>query len=322
MSHDYEILQLASMGAELDDELASRYRVLQAWDGAGSGQGVLEQAGGVRLVITSARVGLDAATMDLLPDLRAVCSWGVGYDTLDVDAAAQRGIVISNTPDVLDDCVADMAWALLLSAARRTAIADRYVKTGQWRTLGAFPLTTRVWGKRLGILGLGRIGMAIAERASGFRMEVRYTNRSRRADTSHIYEPDLKSLAAWADFLVVACPGGPATRHIVDAGVLQALGPAGILVNVARGSVVDQQAMLRALEDGTLGGAGLDVLENEPGAPVELMSMDQVSLTPHMASATHETRREMAELLVRNVVLFMDTGRLLTPVSETPQAPG
>lgn len=317
MQAEYDVIQWVSLGADLDEDLARRYRVLAVWDEPELTPRVVAPARSARLAITSVRKGFTAEAMALLPELRAVSSWGVGYDTLDVAAACKQGIVIANTPGVLDDCVADMAWALLLSAARRTAIADRYVKTGQWRALGSFPLSTRVWGKRLGILGLGRIGRAIAERGTGFRMDIRYTNRRAVADAPYDYEPSLRALAEWADFLVVACPGGEQTRHLVSEEVLRALGSKGLLINIARGSVVDQAAMLRALQEGTLGGAGLDVLEGEPGAPPALMEMDQVSLTPHMASATHETRRDMAELVARNAISFLETGKFLTPVPET-----
>ncbi len=317
MQADYDVIQWASLGADLDDDLARRYRVLRVWDEPELTPQVVAPARSARVAITSVRKGFSAEAMALLPELEAVSSWGVGYDTLDVAAARERGIVVANTPGVLDDCVADMAWALLLSAARRTAVADRYVKTGQWRTLGAFPLSTRVWGKRLGILGLGRIGQAIAERGTGFRMDVRYTNRRVVRDASYGFEPSLIALAEWADFLIVACPGGAQTRHLVSEDVLRALGPNGILVNIARGSVVDQAAMLRVLREGALGGAGLDVLDDEPGAPPALTELDQVSLTPHMASATRETRRDMAELVARNAISFLETGEFLTPVPET-----
>jgi len=253
---------------------------------------------------------------DALPDLQAVCSWGVGHDTLDLRAAAERGIRVSVTPDVLDDCVADLAWALLLSAARRTAVGDRYVKTGQWRALGQFPVATRVSGKRLGILGLGRIGEAIARRGAGFDMQVRYHNRSPRPQSPYGYEASLTDLAAWADFLVVACVGGAATRHLVNTEVIRALGPQGILVNIARGSVVDQAAALAALRAGELGGAGLDVLEQEPTDAAEFAELDQVSLMPHVGSATRETRAAMAELVYDNVTEFLRGGRLLTPVPD------
>ncbi|ARP87862.1 2-hydroxyacid dehydrogenase [Bordetella genomosp. 9] len=312
---DYQIVQLASMGAAMDAALAKRFRVLYL-DGHDDVAGALREAPRATVAVTSVRKGLKREMIDALPGLRAVCSWGVGYETLDLAYARQRGIVASNTPEVLDDCVADLAWALLLTAARRTHVGDRYVKTGQWRSIGAFPLSTRVWGRRLGIVGMGRIGRAIAERGRGFGMDIRYHNRRPRTDTSHTFEPSLKALAEWSDFLVLACPGGAQTHHLIDAPILRALGPAGILVNIARGSVVDEAALVQALERGELGGAGLDVLEHEPAVPEPLRSMDQVALMPHVGSATHETRADMSRLVVDNAIAFLETGRLLTPIED------
>ena len=309
------ILQVGPLGAETDAYLQAHYDVLRLWERQGGADSLADAAAGITAVVTSVRHGCKADLIARLPDLRAICSWGVGYETIDVAAAQARGIGVSNTPEVLDDCVADLAWALLLAAARRTAVADRYVKTGEWRSIGAFPLSTRVSGKRMGILGLGRIGEAIARRGSGFSMEVAYHNRRARPGMPYRYVGSLVELADWADFLVVACEGGPSTRHLVTAEVLDALGPRGIIVNIARGSVIDEAAMVRALADGRLGGAGLDVLEREPSVPQELLGMDQVALTPHVGSATHETRREMAQLVLDNLASFLAGRGLLTPVA-------
>ena len=313
MTQQYDIVQLASLGEPLDAKLAQAYRVLPLWNDAVTIER-LSDAADAKVMITSARHGLKKEWIDALPNLAAVCSWGVGYDTLDVAAAKARGIVLSNTPEVLDGCVADLAWALMFSVSRRTHIGDQYVKTGQWTTLGAFPLSTRVWGKRLGVVGLGRIGMAIARRAAGFDMEVRYHNRNPRAEAPYQYEPSLVELARWADFLMIACPGGPNTYQIVNREVLRALGPDGILVNIARGSVIDEDALVQALQDGELGGAGLDVFVSEPNVPAPLLEMDNVSLMPHVGSATHDTRADMGQLVVDNVVSFMTSGRLRTPI--------
>ena len=315
MTARYDVVQVASLGEDFDRRLAARHRVLPAWREPRGLAAFGAELQDLPVAVTSVRHGFTQAMFDALPALRAVCSWGVGHDTLDLRAAAARGIGVSVTPDVLDDCVADLAWALLLSAARRTAAGDRYVKSGQWRALGRFPETTRVSGKRLGILGLGRIGLAVARRAAGFDMEVRYHNRSPRPQAPYGYEPSLAELAAWADFLVVACVGGAHTRHLVDAKVIRALGPQGILVNIARGSVVDQAALLAALRAGELGGAGLDVLEQEPTPAAEFAGMDQIALMPHVGSATRETRAAMAQLVLDNVTAFIETGKLLTPVA-------
>lgn len=308
------IVQVGPLGGDIDRELEANYAVLRLWAEPAGLDAVAQRGRGISALVTSVRHGCNASLIERLPDLRAICSWGVGYETIDVAAASARGIVVSNTPDVLDDCVADLAWGLLIGAARRTAVGDRYVKTGQWRSIGAFPLSTRVSGKRLGILGLGRIGEAIARRGSGFDMDVRYHNRRERAGVPYRYEPSLLELARWADFLVVACEGGAATRHLVSAAVIEALGPDGILVNIARGTVIDQAAMVQALTEGRLGGAGLDVLESEPAVPPPLMDMDQVALMPHVGSATVETRRAMGRLVLDNLAAFMAGRGLLTPV--------
>jgi len=297
----------------MDDALAQRYSVLRLTDAADP-SARLAEAPDARVLITSVRRGLERQWLERLPGLAAVCSWGVGYETLDIEAARQRGIAVSNTPGVLDNCVADMAWALLFSVARRSSMGDRYVKTGQWGAGGGFPLGVRVWGKKLGVAGMGRIGSAIAARAAGFDMEVRYHNRRERPESPYAYEDSLAGLARWADFLVMACPGGPETRGIVNRDVLRALGPDGILVNISRGSVVDEAALVEALRNGELGGAGLDVFENEPHVPEALRNMDHASLMPHVSSGTRETREDMGRLVLENVVSFMETGRLATPV--------
>lgn len=310
------LAQLVSLGAEYDAQLAQRWRVLPLFHEDAPEARLRAQAPDVGLVVTSARVGLQPETLQLLPGLRAICSWGVGCDALPLEAARARGVAVSNTPDVLSECVADMAWGLLLACARQIPAGDRYARSGQWVSQGKFPLTTQVWGKRLGILGLGRIGEAIARRGEGFGMTVRYHNRQPRAGQQRYeYEPSLAALAQWADFLVVACPGGPATRHLVDATVLRALGPQGMLVNIARGSVVDESALIPLLQSGALGGAGLDVFEHEPGVPGALAAIDRVVLMPHAASGTRETAGKMSQLVIDNLAAWQDSGRLLTPVA-------
>lgn len=309
------VLQLAPIGPLADRGLREEFAAVRLWEQPDAAAWLAAHGGAVGLVATSVRRGCDAALIAALPQLRAISSWGVGFETIATEAARARGIQVANTPDVLDDCVADLAWALMLAAARRIGAADRYVRDGHWRVLGEFPLATRVSGKRLGVLGLGRIGAAIARRGQGFAMEVRYNGRAPRPDAPYGFEPSLAALADWADFLVVACPGGPETRHLVSAPVLEALGPRGILVNIARGSVVDQAAMIRLLEAGRLGGAGLDVLDGEPGAPAALRERDDVVLTPHVGSATRETREAMEQLVLDNLHAVLRTGRVLTPVA-------
>ena len=260
-------------------------------------------------IVTSARYGANAALMDALPNLRVISSFGVGLDTIDVNHAKARGIQIGYTPDVLNDCVADTAVGLLIDTARRFSESDRYLRAGKWAK-APFPMSTKVSGKRIGILGLGRIGKVVAKRASGFDMEVRYHNRRKDPSVPYTYMETLKGLAEWADFLVVVSAGGPETRHLVSAEILAALGPKGFVINVARGSVIDQDALVRALQDGTIAGAGLDVYDNEPNISEVLFSLDNAVLLPHLASGTHETRAAMAALTFDNLAAFFSNGRV------------
>jgi len=260
----------------------------------------MADAARVTAVVTSAPAGVPAAWLPQLPGLRVVSSFGVGLDKLPLDACRARGLPVGYTPDVLNGCVADLAMGLLIDGARRIAAADRFVRRGDWRN-GRYPLTTRVSGKRLGIVGLGRIGQAVARRAAGFDMAIAYNNRRPIEGMAWRHEPSLLALAHWADFLVLTVAGGSGTRHLIDAEVLRALGPKGLLVNVARGSVVDEAALIACLQSGELGGAALDVFEDEPWVPEALLGMEQVVLAPHMASGTHDTREAMAALTLDNL---------------------
>lgn len=275
----------------------------------------LKQHGGeFTALVTSARFGADDKMMAAMPALKAICSFGVGYDTIDIAAANRRGIVVSNTPDVLNDCVADIAFGLLIDVARGMSASDRFLRRGEWLK-GAYPLQTRVSGKKLGILGLGRIGRVIAKRASGFDMEVRYHNRHRLAGVAYPYIDSAEELASWADFLMVASAGGADTHKLVSAKVLEALGPQGFLINISRGTVVDEAALVDALANKRIAGAGLDVFEHEPKVPKALFGLDNVVLLPHIASGTHETRQAMADLTLANLREYLSNGKLLTPVS-------
>lgn len=269
----------------------------------------------IRAVAASGESRVDAELIAALPSLEIISVFGVGYDGIDTSAARARGVMVTHTPNVLNDDVADLAIGLMLCAARQLPAADRYVRAGHWLQ-GPMPLARKVCGSRLGIVGMGRIGQVIARRAEAFDMRIAYTARTARAGLPYIYHPDPVSLAADSDFLVVITPGGPATRHLVDARVLQALGPKGILVNVARGSVVDEAALIEALENGTLGGAALDVFQDEPRVPARLMALPQVVLAPHVGSATAQTRQAMADLAFGNLREHFAGRPVLTPVPE------
>ncbi len=260
-------------------------------------------------LVTSAKFGAPVSLLEQLPALRVISSLGVGYDGFDLADARARGLQIGYTPEVLNECVADTAFGLLIDVARQFSAADRFVRAGRWAR-EAYPLTAKVSRKRLGIVGLGRIGRVIARRASGFDMEIRYHNRRAVADVPYAYEARLTDLARWCDFLVVISAGGPESRHLISAEVLQALGPEGFLVNVSRGTVVDEAALVAALQQGTIAGAGLDVYAQEPDVPPALMALDNVVLLPHVASATRETREAMASCVLANLDGFFKTGQV------------
>ncbi len=299
---------------EAQQRLAQHFDVIQLWNEQDPDAVIAARRDEIVALVTSAMTPTSAALIDKLPNLRAICSHGVGYDAIDVKHAQQKGIQVSNTPDVLNDCVADLALGLLLATARKLGHAERYVRGNLWGTDAKFPLAVKVSHKKIGIVGLGRIGMAIAQRAKGFDMEIRYHNRRERADVGLRYEPSLQQLADWADFLVIATVGGPETRHLVNGEVIKALGPDGILINIARGTVVDETAMVNALASGELGGAGLDVYESEPTVPEALKSLDNVVIVPHIASATNETRRAMSDLVAANAQAYANTGKVITPI--------
>jgi lactate dehydrogenase-like 2-hydroxyacid dehydrogenase len=251
--------------------------------------------------------------MRALPKLEIVSVMGVGVDAVDLAQARARGIAVTNTPDVLNDDVADLGIALLLMTARHLALSDRYVRDGRWKRLGNQALATKVSGKRLGIVGMGRIGKVVARRAAAFDMDISYHARN-QADVPYRYMPDLVAMARAVDFMIVIVPGGPATKGLIGAEVIAALGPQGILVNVSRGSVVDEPALVAALVSGALGGAGLDVFADEPNVPEALLGLDNVVLAPHVGSGTNETRGAMADLVVNNLRAHLSGGKLLTPV--------
>lgn len=251
-----------------------------------------------------------------LPALEIVSVMGVGYDGVDVAEAKRRGVMVTHTPDVLNDDVADLAIGLMMSASRQLPQADRWVRDGHWAAKGAMPLARKMSGARLGLVGMGRIGQAIAKRALAFGMSVAYTSRTPKNELPYAFHANVRDLAKDSDFLVVITPGGEGTRKLINADVLAALGPTGILVNVARGSVVDEAALVDALQRGVIGGAGLDVFENEPQVPQALRDMPHVVLTPHIGSGTAQTRKAMADLAMDNLRAHFAGKPVKTPVPE------
>ncbi|MDQ0321878.1 lactate dehydrogenase-like 2-hydroxyacid dehydrogenase [Pararhizobium capsulatum DSM 1112] len=262
---------------------------------------------------------LASAFIDAFPKLEIIASFGVGYDGVDAAHAASRGVAVTNTPDVLTDEVADTAIGLLLNTLRRFPVAENYLRQGRWARDGAFPLSPlTLRGRTVGFYGLGRIGLAIAHRLESFGVSIGYHTRSKREDISYAYYPTLKTMADAVDTMIVIVPGSESTRATVNADVLSALGKNGVLINVGRGSTVDEKALVEALEQGVIAAAGLDVFENEPHVPEALMTLENVSLLPHVGSASEATRNAMGDLVVDNLIAWFDKGEALTPVPETP----
>lgn len=264
-------------------------------------------------LVTSAGARLPAEIIEALPNLKVISSFGVGYDQLNEEVINPRQIRVGYTPDVLNDCVADLAFGLMIDISRGLSSSDRYVRQGKWPS-GPFPLQRRISGKRMGILGMGRIGEAIAKRATGFDMEIGYHNRNKRDDLPHTYLDSPSALAEWSDYLMVAVTGGAGTAKLVNADVLKALGTEGFLINISRGTVIDEEALLDALKARQIAGAALDVFTNEPHVPEGFFDLDNVVLLPHVASATHETRRAMADLVMENLRHYYATGEVHTAV--------
>ncbi len=269
----------------------------------------------VRAIATEANRGADRALIAALPKLELIAVFGVGTDAVDLVAARDHGIPVTNTPGILGDEVADLAIGLMLASARQILFADRYVRDGSWASKGPIPLGRGVGGKTMGVVGLGGIGRAIADRGAAFRMRVIYHGPRRKPDAPYEFVPDLVELARRSDYLMVACKGGPETQHLVSAAVIDALGAKGTLINVARGSVVDERALIAALAAGRLGHAALDVFESEPNPAPELLRFPNVIVQPHQGSATVETRTAIGQLMIDNLDAHFAGRPLLTPVA-------
>jgi lactate dehydrogenase-like 2-hydroxyacid dehydrogenase len=298
--------------------LSAAFRVHKLWEQKDPAGYIREIGGSVRAIGGSLHSPYyNAELLKPFPKLEFIANFGVGYDGVDAAWCGKNGIIVSNTPDVLTDEVADLALGLLLSTIRQLPQADAYLRRGDWLK-APFPLTTTLRGRKVGILALGRIGKAIAQRLEGFGVEISYHGRSRQGDVSYHYHPTLVGMAKEVDVLLSVAPGGEATKHVINADVLKALGPDGILINVGRGSVVDEQALIKSLAAGTILSAGLDVFEDEPRVPQALIDMPHVVLLPHVGSASHHTRRLMGQLVVDNLISWFSGKGPITPVPETP----
>ena len=292
-----EILQTQKLLESCEKALAQRYTVHKLHEAADKDALLREVAPRVRAI---AGGNVDAALMDRLPEVRIIANFGVGYDSIDTRAAKDRNIRVTNTPNVLNDAVAEITIGLMIALARRIPQADQYVRSGKWPK-GNFPLLSELNGKTVGIIGLGRIGKEIALRAQAMKMRVVYYGRHRQPDEPYIYYDKLVDMARDVDWLVVIAPGGKATEKLLSREVLEALGPEGYVVNMARGTLIDEAAMLELLQSGKLGGAALDVFEKEPQVPDAFFALDNVVLSPHQGSATHQTRDKMGALVVANL---------------------
>ena len=308
-----KILLMAPMYEPKLRELEATYACHRWWESKDPQALAAALAPDCEIAVTNGGRGMKAREMALLPRLKLVACFGVGVDAVDVGYARAHGIAVTNTPDVLTEDVADMALALLLATVRRIPQGDRFVREGRWLA-GGMAVTQSLQRRRVGIVGLGRIGRAIARRCEAFNTELGYAGPNRKSDVAYRYFTDVVSLADWADVLIAACPGGAATYRLVSRAALQALGPEGTFVNISRGSVVDQAALIELLGSGGLGAAGLDVYDDEPNVPAALIALENAVLHPHQGSATHPTRSAMGQLVLENVAAFVAGRPLATPV--------
>ncbi len=316
----FDILMLTEGPPVIAQALAKRGALHEVWRAPDPAKALEAVAPQVRaLAATFHGEPINAALMRRLPKLEIVSSFGVGYDHIDAKWAGEHGVIVTHTPGVLDDDVADIALALTINAVRRLPQAEAYLRAGGWLK-SPYPLTASLRGRTMGILGLGRIGKAVAKRAEAFGLSVIYHGRKPQAGVGYRYCATLEDMARQCDILMICAPGGAGTHNIVNAEILRALGPQGVLINVARGSLVDEAALIAALKSQAILGAGLDVFADEPRVPAALIELDNAVLLPHVGSASHHTRRAMAQLVVDNLVSWIEGKGPLTPVPETPWA--
>jgi len=305
----------ASMYEYLEQELEKRFKVFKLWNHSSrTDQFLKENSESIRAVVTSVWSGADAMLIDSLPKLEIVSTYSVGFDKIDLVKCKEKGIHVTNTPDVLTDDVADVAIVLALAVLRRVCESDRYVRSGEWKK-GNFRLTTKFSGQSVGIVGLGRIGFAIAKRAEAFGCPISYSSRAEKPFPNYKYYSNIVDLASNCKILILACTLSDETRHMVNREVVDALGPEGIVINIGRGSLIDEPQLVSALLEGRLSGAGLDVFENEPEVPEQLFGLENVVLMPHVGSETVETCKAMADLVIKNLEAHFQNKPLLTPLN-------
>ncbi|WP_415922667.1 2-hydroxyacid dehydrogenase [Tateyamaria sp. SN6-1] len=302
-----DLLQIGGITDDMRTRLEERFTIHKVGDDY--------PADAITHIVTNGHDGVPGPVLEACKNAKVAASYGVGYDAIDTDACVARGVLVTHTPDVLNEEVATTAIMLMLTSYRNFLSDEAHARSGAWERDGNAPLSRSADGRRVGILGLGRIGLAIADKLKAFGTDIHYHTRSAK-DVPYTYHANLVDMAAAVDVIICITPGGPATHHLVNADVLNALGAEGTLINVSRGSVVDEAALVSALQDGRLGYAALDVFEEEPKIPDALKSMSNVVLLPHVGSATHETRAAMGNLVVDNLLSHLDTGRVVTPVPE------
>ena len=314
----FSILQAASFPPGLRNKIDSSINVIGPFGLPVGATLSPDEAARVRVLITMGTLTTDAAAMDRLPNLGLICCYGTGYEGVDIDAARKRDIMVTHSPAANASSVADMAMALLLAVSRRVVVADKFVREGAWkgRSAARMPLVRGLTGRKIGVFGLGAIGRKIADRAAAFEAEVAYHNRSQKLNVPYRFHESLQSLADWADVLMIAVRADGNNQQVVDRRVLQALGQDGIVINIARGSVIDEPALIELLEAGQLGGAGLDVYEREPTVPDSLKALTNVVLTPHIGGGTLDAHEAMQKLVVANVMAYLAGQAVKTPVPE------
>jgi hydroxypyruvate reductase len=312
------ILQAASFPADLRSRIDPAIELIGPFDPPVGASLSVAEAREVRVLLTMGTLKTDAGVMDRLPNLGLICCYGTGYEGVDLDAASKRGIMVTHSPAANAPAVADLAMALLLAANRRIVMADRFVRDGLWsgNSAARMPLVRGLTGRRIGVFGFGAIGRKIAERAAAFEAEVAYHNRSRKPEAPYAFHETLESLADWADILMIAARADASNRHCVNHAVMKRLGPDGIIVNIARGSIIDQEAMIALLQSGELGSVGLDVYEHEPSVPDTLKAIPQVVLTPHIGGGTLDAHEAMQSLVAANIEAFLAGEPVKTPVPE------
>ncbi|KAL7222175.1 hypothetical protein ACSBR1_023980 [Camellia fascicularis] len=307
------VLMNCPMSSYLEEELDKRFKLFRLWEASSKDEFLRENCNSIRAVVGDTAIGADSKLIESLPSLEIVSSYSVGLDKIDLAKCKERGIRVTNTPDVLTDDVADLAIGLALATLRKICVCDRFVRSRLWKN-GDFELTSKFSGKSVGIIGLGRIGSAIAKRAEAFGCFISYHSRSKKPLTNYKYYSSIINLARDSQILIIACALTEETRHIVNRKVINALGPKGVLINIGRGQHIDESELVAALLEGRLGGAGLDVFENEPEVPEQLFGLENVVLVPHVGSDTVETSNAMADLVIGNLEAHFCNKPLLTPV--------